>query len=486
MLMENQKIMTIVQVLGNLNYDDVEFAHNGETIKTVLSSIALSKVMVPDTSVKIIYYIPESVVAFLYENEEEIIQKLKPPHAFKDDYVKKKLNLDLKIPHEIKSIQSLGLYNINNKNTNFQINFENSLDNIIIQVVADLLDMKGDLIFDISTGFNIYAKALLEAARHLLVYNNLKAIISGDSQLKVQIAIVPPVMRNIKGPYPITLVEEKSKAFFSIPYSTTSIPSAFIKGGGRAYPPEIYKSAPRLLPSTKSKIIAPTLIAFKAITNNVPLALFTRELISFSEESMDCLVKQLEEIKRLPHFINGNLLISKDVINHEREHIQRLTLTRMNVKKKEVINCLFTLGLFESLKQFYDENVNTSEPSIENINKIFTDLYSRLDMGVNKRFLERDLRVIEIKSKSLQDYEEICLKDLNILQYQGISTKEEQLKPDLEESRTSSDIKRNFFAHSGFLNDFIFVKKGVDGNILIRYDESKLKTIEKWLKTPEK
>jgi len=476
--------MTIVQVLGNPNYDEVEFTHDGEIIKTVLSSIALSKVIPSDTRVKIIYYIPESVVAFLYENTEEIIQKLKPPYNFKDDYVKKKLSLDLKIPHEIKSIQSLGLYNINN--TNFQINFENSLDNIIIQVVADLLDMKGDLIFDISTGLNIYAKALLEAARHLLVYNNLKAIISGNSQLKVQIAIVPPVMRHIKGPYPITLVEEKSKAFFSIPYSTTSIPPVFIKGGGRAYPPEIYKSAPRLLPSIKSKIIAPTLLTFNAITNNIPLALFTRELISFSEESVDCLKKQLEEIKRIPRFINDNLLLSENVIKKGREPIQRLTQTRLNVKKNEVINCLFTLGLFESLKQFYDENIKSTQPTIENINKIFTDLYSRLDMGVNKRFLERDLRDIEIKSKILQDNEEICLKDLNTLQYQGISTKEEQLKPDLEESRTSSDIKRNFFAHSGFLNDFIFVKKGVDGNILMRYDESKLKTIEKWLKTPEK
>ncbi len=91
-------------------------------------------------------------------------------------------------------------------------------------------------------------------------------------------------------------------------------------------------------------------------------------------------------------------------------------------------------------------------------------------MGVNEYFLMRGVEEIREKATKLIDGEEELL--LGKLKYEGKFGK-------------SSDLKRNFFAHSGFLLEYtIFGVK--NGKVYVKWVENAKRTIKSWLLNPEK
>ncbi len=454
---------TIVQVLGGQYYKEVEFmVNNRDIIISQLSSIALYNSL-KSKEVEVILYVPESVVVNLYENPENALEHIKSSGGFLDDYIKT-LNLNLDDNFKVKPIQSIGLYKSKH---DYEMNFDNCIENIIIQFMSDLISIEGELIIDISTGLNFYVRSLSETAKNLLVYNHLKTILQTESKLQVKTVIVPPIMQDIKGPYPITFLEDNAKTFFEFPYKDLCIHNHLITiNKGKNYLKEIFRAAPQISKYIKNKVIKVTYLAFNAIQNNVPLALFSEKIIMFMDTE-NIVKDQIDQIKSLPDFIN----------NHAKfdENKAKIIINRFKTKKNNILNFLFTLGLYESLKKFYDDKIANKEPTLDYIENTFAPLYAKIGLGVNKRFLERDIKDIKQLVENLEKDQEKCLKDLQ-------STK--NFNEPSNQILLSTDIKRIFFAHSGFLRDFTLVRKVDNDNILVKYKDDNINEIIKWLKDP--
>jgi len=50
--------------------------------------------------------------------------------------------------------------------------------------------------------------------------------------------------------------------------------------------------------------------------------------------------------------------------------------------------------------------------------------------------------------------------------------------------KVKSDIKRNFFAHSGFLKNCISIEKISEKDLLVKYKEKYFKDIKSWINNP--
>ncbi|MHA1282319.1 MAG: TM1812 family CRISPR-associated protein [Promethearchaeota archaeon] len=455
---------TIVQILGNTKYNEVEFiVNNQRRERAKLSSIALYNVFKENEKVKVIYYIPESVITNLDYSLEKALESIRYPYEYTKDYINK-LGLNIGKDFEVRPISSIGLYN--NSNKDYEIIFENYIENIIIELTSDLLFIEDELILDISTGLNYYIRALNDTAKNLLVYDRLKGILQGNKRLKIKTAIIPPVFGQSNAPIPINFLEDNAKAFFEFPYKSMNINYNFIKVlDNRENIGDIYKRAPRIKPLTKSRIILTAYLALNCIKNNIPLAFFTKELLSFSN-SEEIIEKQLEKIRSLPKFIKDN------VIQNRTE--DKVIIKTLKVIKDNIINCLFSLAFFESFKTFYNDCILDSKPYLDKIEEIFSKLYSKLGLDLNKRFIQRDIGEIKEKLSKLSLKEEKRLKELMYHK-----SKENSVK----EGMRGIDKKRNFFAHSGFLNDVILVRKEAN-KILIRYDDIFINEILQWLKNP--
>ncbi|MEM2967514.1 MAG: hypothetical protein QW269_02910, partial [Candidatus Caldarchaeum sp.] len=104
-----------------------------------------------------------------------------------------------------------------------------------------------------------------------------------------------------------------------------------------------------------------------------------------------------------------------------------------------------------------------TEGKLEELAKTFKTIYDKLQMGINQRFLEREVEAILEKAK--------------------IQVGEEKLLEELSEGRGSKDKKRNFFAHAGFLKEYTLIKN-TGGGLTARYDPSRLDEIRNWLLNP--
>jgi len=480
-------MITIIQVLGSLRSYKVanfKFINENGPIPAPLSSIALYKYYteikkIEKSSIKLIYYVPESLIVD-YINLSEINDLANNYQnalkTFKEQYTQGLTNLiGSEISFETKIIHSIGVYY--SRNFNYTITFNNYIENIITQFLLDLLDINDQLVVDISTGFNFYTQALNEVTRNLLVYNKLKNILQNNFKLKIQCSIVPPIISpQPSWTYPITFLEVRAKVFFEFPYQNLNSFEKFFSV--KEFPTEnntekgeIGKQLPQITNGDKNEIIYPVLTAINAIKHNCPLAFFTKEIIKF-DKNQNLLNFQLDRLKNLMSF-------TEQFINFEVND-NNIIIYRLKVKKTNLVNYLFTIALHQSLKNFYLSEIDSKPPEISNIEKIFETLYSNLNLGTNKRFLARDLKFIKIMGEKLDKGEE---KQLNLLKSsEGLIPKNR-----IEDDKNFSDQKRNFFAHSGLLSDFIKLKKGKtnDEKLEINYIEKNIKLIKSWIENPE-
>jgi CRISPR-associated protein Csx1 len=429
-------LLYILQILGRpAGYQEVNYTLDGFSYKAKLSCVALSEYFKKEEGCRIILLAPESIVTHLTDNIDEAKALLMDKRLF-TELVKQRVNENrlLDRPFEVRCMQSSGFY----KGSSYAVKIDNTFDNIIVDQVAQLasIDSVEELIVDISTGHNTQVLALLEAVRVLTVYNKLKHMLQDGSGLKIKIASTPPVSTPVSGEdeYPINLYEFDAKAFFEFP----------IKG----------RDAPRaadLLPHTTdelkreisvkfnwskiSKAVGEARRAFHAIKYNTPLTLFHDELIGKEEDSKECVktlfdvVNYVEEHRRVE--VDGSLLLSK----------------RIMISRQVFTNLLLTLALHSTLTEFRSR-VKRAEPTLELLHDVFTDIYEKIGLQLNARFLERDLA----------EYSE--RQEVTIL----------------------SDKKRNFFAHSGLLKSY--VKRTEDKKLA--YKAECLDEVREWLDNPEK
>ncbi|MHA1270024.1 MAG: TM1812 family CRISPR-associated protein [Candidatus Helarchaeota archaeon] len=479
---------TIIQVLGRLSsYKDASFIvdvsdeeisnnNNGFKLKSKLSSYCLYKYYkeyYKEDEIKVIYYIPESLITDYVEDENQVENYINNSenliNNYKDDF---KNIIQENYNYEIRPIQSIGIYN--QRESKYTLVIKNYIDNIIIQFIQDLLEFEGEIIVDISTGLNIYTYALSESVKSILVYNGLKNLMIGNNKLEIKFSIVPPViMPREEWLYPISLIPVKAKSFFDLPYNKfpkasirlVSLRNMDIKNNNRFR--KLNQSSPKINKNITNTIIYPVFLAFNSLKFNTPLVFFNSSLISFSED-----IEEYEDprniFRDILKFIDENKEITKDK--------NTIVINRFRVEKSNILNYLFTVGFYKSFKNFYNTFIKDKEPELDYIKEIFKEVYTKLELRVNKRFLERDIINIKEISESLNSNKCENLKKLM----------EEKRKNDKDiKEKGFSDPKRNFFAHSGFLSDFVKICKGNNDIIKIFYEKEKLNLIEAWLRKPE-
>jgi CRISPR-associated protein Csx1 len=418
----------ILQVLGKFNYEEVSYDIENKEYKCKLASEALQAHF---KEYKVILLAPESLVALLAEDVNEAIELLKKPNELKERIKNEVLkNNLLKSEFKIILMQSIGSYSLK-ANNNFTINFKNDVNNVVIYLLLNFLEELKDvekIIADTSSGHNIYVSSLIEALRLLLAYCKLKSYLQ-QPRINIKLAFSPPIGQSKENLYPINLYDYNVKAFFDFPVKEK------VELLSKNALTEIKKLEKKYLKPLNA-IISSGRIMFNAIKYNVPLAIFYKEIIELEKS-----VEEGEEmLKEILYRIEEEKSIESD------GKISRITLNRT-----AIVNMLLSLALTSSIKEFLS---GISQATIKNIEDSFSRLYEKVGLGLNKRFLKRDLSKIKIE----EDWKKI---------------------------KSSSNDPRDFFAHSGLLKSFIDREKIDDEEILLRYKPKKVNLIKKWLKNPE-
>jgi CRISPR-associated protein Csx1 len=360
-------------------------------------------------------------------------------------------------------INAIGNYMIGQE----RVSFKNTPGNVAVQIFLDMVkrtsenDEKTIVVADISTGHNIYVASILEALRAMIVYDKLRNGIT-EKKINAAYAISEPVIGSngeLHYARRIFINEYDVKAFFSLPIKPQSINNLCKFEYYVESSPEVKERISRETGESgrKLKNLLENLIkAFHSIRYNVPLAFYSG-LIDLNQE-----VEVLE--RELTRFF---LEQTKPVLNGK-------TVAVNSLKWKDVFNLFYSLALFKWISSEMKELKIKDGVSITEMKEKFVQIYSKLDLSLNKRFLERDLKEINSK-RNMVTQQWICLKDLYL---EGI---QEESK---EGTLSMSDIKRNFFAHSGLERTMVEVRKH-DEELELRYIKDKLPSIHKWLFSPE-
>ncbi|MHA1716773.1 MAG: hypothetical protein ACTSXP_14105, partial [Promethearchaeota archaeon] len=165
----------------------------------------------------------------------------------------------------------------------------------------------------------------------------------------------------------------------------------------------------------------------------------------------------LNNLLKLGSFIKDLLNYRVEQPNQENEIFFIYNL----LKGKGIINVFFTLALLFSFTRFYNENLKDKQPTFAFIEEIFPKIYENLNLDLNTRFLKRDL----------QEFKEGFFRQDNRKKHPDTT--------DIRHDSAHGDIKRNFFAHSGFESTFIDYENGV-----LNWKPEKLNTIRAFLEKP--
>ena len=208
--------------------------------------------------------------------------------------------------------------------------------------------------------------------------------------------------------------------------------------------------------------------SFNALKYNTPLVFFTDNILNLKEESINENKRFIINLKSILEKQFRNICINNSSIKVHREYwVNRVFFT----------NVMFSLALLESITNFWRGKINGEQPSLNYILEVFGDIYDKLRIGLNRRFLERDINEIE---NQIRNYKE------RIDSYKPLVTVLKSCKGEDIKEYIGSDSKRNFFAHSGLIKEFIEVK--LNDEINIRYIDKPDITnqISSWINNPEK
>ena len=464
----------ILSIIGKFEYHDVNFAINKEHHNAKILSVAMYNYLTSKgEECRLVLFVPESLVGMLEEDIDGAYKLLNDRKELKDRVLKELIengavtdkNVDIRI------IQSIGEYSAQGK---YSLLFINHLDNIMFQVFTELIDMfnmDGKVFIDISIGHNVYVYSLLEALRSIIVYSKLKTLLQDEYGLKVIIASSPPIFT--KGlSVNAEFHDYDVKAFFELPLK--NIKDYSVSVGSFLHDKSIINE---LLREFKAQNIDLDPLkhdlellrkSFNALKYNIPLAFFNSNILNLEEASIDKNKRFIINLTSLLEKQFRSIRINDSYINiHRKYWVNRVFLT----------NVMFSLALLESIAGFWRSKVSGKQPSLNYILNVFGDVYDKLGIKLNRRFLERDIIEIENRIQS-------CKEKLD--SYKPLSTIVRRYGDEDVKEYIVSDPKRNFFAHSGLIKDFIEAK--LNDEINVRYIDKPDVTnqISSWINNPEK
>uniref|UniRef100_A0A7C3YES6 CRISPR system endoribonuclease Csx1-like HEPN domain-containing protein n=1 Tax=Geoglobus ahangari TaxID=113653 RepID=A0A7C3YES6_9EURY len=309
---------------------------------------------------------------------------------------------------------------------------------VVVAIFLKLVEERpGNVIVNITTGLNIYTFALVDAVRRYVTYRQLERILQGgEFEAKVSSHPPPSTSEILK----VELYDLPVMTFFSVP--ETDLDKLYEGNGKRAG--EIGKRYADLKKKFR-ELLRELRIAFNSIRYNTPLAFY--ELLRFDLDT--------EETER-------------GILAYCNEYLKN----KINLDLRRVTNAFYAIAMMRSFKEFMN---SLKEPSTEELKERFLELYknSRLGLGVNGYFLHNDIERIEsLISKHTFDGKRTILE---------LEHKSSEFK---SSKGFSKDMKRNFFAHSGFLKEWTEVELK-NGKVILGWKKEWLNEIENWILKPE-
>lgn len=447
----------IIQIYGRNDYKKINYHINGNQFEKKLISEAWYEHL---GNGDIIFLIPESLLINEISNYEEYERFLKNKNEF-ENYFKNKIELqyennDLIKNTKVLKLQSIGFYS-NPKFKDINIDFQNNTDNIEIYLFRELFDdlEKHDkIIIDTSTGLNYYITLIYDVIKNYIIYNKLRNYLNSNKKKSFILSILPPILQtteNIK----IEQVDFDVKTIFEMSSKSSSYKLIFDETS--EIKEKINKKIEKHFDQI-NKIFIETKKGFNALKFNIPLSFTSDKIFKTNFEYKD----SIDILNKIIFKILDDLEKSMKLDRGDN----KLKVSRYKIKKESFFDLINNLAIYENIKIIKDK---IGDAELENIKNKFFDIYDKMDLDLNKRFLERDLKEIEnYKNEIGNNYQylnEIIFKNKEV--YKILN-------------KTSSDQKRNFFAHSGLEYTFTLVKKE-DNKIFLKYDESKIELIKKWI-----
>lgn len=334
-------------------------------------------------------------------------------------------------------IPSIGEYNFKD----CKITYKNNFDNVVVAILMNLTNKRPEkILVDVCTGQNVYVFALIEAVRRYSTYRQLEGILQGR-KFEFRIATYQPILRDVKEAK-IEVNDFSAKSFFSLPQTE---PDKLCNSKNI----EIRKKAGEIgkkYGNFKSKfrnVQNELKIAFNSIRYNTPLAFY--ELLSF-DANVDKIEKEFSKLinEFLENEIPMDLGVSSDV--------------------------LFTIAMFRSFREFKS---TLNKPTIDEISSKFSKIYKEVELDVNYIFLSREIEEIKTRVEEMKDK----------IKQSGSVSLLDIYKKDAKEKIGSKDLKRNFFAHCGFIKEWTELSF-VEDELYLRWKEDGLKSIKNWLLNP--
>jgi CRISPR-associated protein Csx1 len=337
------------------------------------------------------------------------------------------------------------------------------------------LDNPSQFYVDISTGLNQYINLMMDAYRGYIVQRKLSRLES--YHLKTYYTLTKPVKEEGEE-CKIYIQEYDVKAFLEWPFKNSRYSISNLLNEDPNSKKKFCKEQQELN-GLIYRFISYTKLCFNSVKYNIPILLFERPFIDGEGWiEYDWLSNKVDILKEeLINITNGLL---KPVVKKSGD---TYTVKSRSLNYNYLLNLYITISLYNGLRTTL--GLPLRNPSfkinryVEGPFKSVIEGYKKLNLPLNNRFLDRDLREIWIYYDKLGSDWTTLSELMNKGNNNGY---DDRKKPSIYKS----DEVRNFFAHSGFLRDITMARKK-NGCIEIRYDvkEKTLERIGNWIKNPE-
>lgn len=315
------------------------------------------------------------------------------------------------------------------------VTFKGEFSDIVFEIAIDMIEryLKDEverIYIDISTGFNIYVSAMLEAVRFFSTWASLRNWLPEEKRPEILLAFSDPILGNEATRYQIHLEKVEFKSFFSSPLSREDVK------GEKVYK-AIYKGDDAKKERLK-KLFENFAIIFAAINRNAPLAVY-----HFGFDDVHIIRKTFEVLME-----DMKSLLYKSHVNSP------------GLKKEAYSKAILTLGFYEGIVKVLNKyGVKKYERedgiNIEEIKNTFSQIYILFGLDLNRVFLGNEVGNTKVKIKNEVD-----------------DGKEWQLLIKIHRlgEKIGLPDKRNYFAHSG-LEGLVTEFRKESGKIFVRYAE---------------
>ncbi|MEM1962958.1 MAG: TM1812 family CRISPR-associated protein [Candidatus Caldarchaeum sp.] len=434
----------VLQVIGEpKNYKKTRYVYENEPCEALLAATAVADI----TGGEVILLAPESLVTSLEPDIDEACKLLENPKMFEQKVLEQLDNGSENHPKTtVEILPSVGSFRQREKD--WRINAQGTfaaIEAALFLIMKKLVKEGRNITMVVTSGLNIYPALALRTLYNILTYQLLAAYPHEPNPR--------PCHKIVYHTIPTQENEEiriETQAVETTIYNAFPLTNEEINDLGTVYRGGLRGNLVRCLKNG--------LKAFICINRNTPLPLYHEQIIE--EISQECVEKLEQQVaddlrKRIEHTV-------------EKEKVQ-ITIKRstenlpISFIRRTMMALAMTKSLMKLVKEARKNMVNGFVP-LDAIKTLFIEeIYqNRPHFTHNRHLLESEVENIE----KLRD---------------RLGETEQYLMNFLSGGKGSSDMVRNFFAHSGFLGDITYVKKDSSSRILLRYDSERAKDVGEWL-----